>query len=215
MTQKEFTQRLGKRARRAHVVVSAELTAKLWTYFDLLFRWNAKINLTSLGLDSPDEAIDRLLIEALLAAKLVNGSELVLIDIGSGGGSPAIPVALAASVARVVMVESKARKSAFLREALRQLDLPGSVETSRFEELLARPEFHESFNFLTVRAVRTERSTLLGFQAFVKPGGRLLLFRSQTAPRAEDLSIPPMRLAETVSLLPGSHVAVLEKLRIP
>lgn len=214
MTSKEFSHRLSRRAKRARADVSTQLIAKLWVYFDLLFRWNAKINLTSLSLDAPDEAIDRLLVEPVLGARLLSNSGRALIDVGSGGGSPAIPLVLTTPGVRLVMVESKARKSAFLREALRQLDLEGAVETARFEELLARPEFHETFDYLTIRAVRTEARTLLGLQAFVRPGGRLLLFRSHT-PARPPVAIPPLREAEAVPSLPGSEIAVLEKLRIP
>ena len=59
-----------------------------------------------------------------------------VIDIGSGGGSPAIPLKLAAPRIKLWMVESKTRKSAFLREAIRQLDLreqssrPGVTKSS-------------------------------------------------------------------------------------
>jgi 16S rRNA (guanine527-N7)-methyltransferase len=69
-------------------------------------------------------------------------------DIGSGGGSPAIPLKLSAPAASLTMVEVKARKSAFLREAIRTLRLErSSVETARYE-LLARPELHEAVDML-------------------------------------------------------------------
>ena len=115
MTAKEFSQRLTRRAKRAGVVLREELSEQLRVYFELLFRWNKKINLTSLSLDAPDEAIDRLLIEPLLAARQMVIATPKLIDIGSGGGSPAIPLALATPGVGLVMVESKARKGAFLR----------------------------------------------------------------------------------------------------
>ena len=51
------------------VTVSSTLADRLWVYFQLLAKWNAKINLTGLDLDDPTpEAIDRLLIEPLVAA---------------------------------------------------------------------------------------------------------------------------------------------------
>ena len=214
MTEREFVQRLGKRAKRAAVAVDRPLAAKLWIYLDLLFRWNTKINLTSHSLHSPDAAIDRLLLEPLVAARQFLATERTFIDVGSGGGSPALPMHLA-SGARLVMVESKARKSAFLREAVRQLECLATVETARFEELLTRPEFHESFDVLTIRAVRTESRTLAGLQAVVRPGGRMFLFRSVAG--RPDLSglMPPLRRAGTVPLLAGSELALLEKLNIP
>ena len=214
MTAKEFSQRLSRRAKRVRLILPPELSSRLWVYFELLFRWNEKINLTSLTLDTPDEAIDRLLIEPLLAAKQLNGTKN-LIDVGSGGGSPAIPLALASIGVRLVMVESKARKSAFLRDVLRQLALAGSVETTRFEELLSRPEFHEAFDVLSVRAVRTEPRTLNSLQAFVRPGGRLLLFRATSAGNQPVDAVPPLRWREAFPLVQGSELQILEKLRIP
>lgn len=215
MTEKEFAQRLSRRARRAGVGVSSQLAEKLWIYFDLLFRWNAKINLTSFTTDTPDEAVDRLLVEPLVAAKHLKAASVKLIDVGSGGGSPAIPLALASPGVQLVMVESKARKSAFLREALRQLNTPGAVETARFEELLARPDFHENFDVLTVRAVRTEARTLNTLQAFVRPKGEILLFRSRSGVSKPVELFPPLQWKEAIPLVPGSEVAVLEKLLIP
>jgi 16S rRNA (guanine527-N7)-methyltransferase len=215
MTPREFGQRLTRRAKRAGLALSADLSDKLRTYFELLFRWNEKINLTSLGLDAPDEAIDRLLIEPLVAARHIDGETPRLIDIGSGGGSPAIPIALEKSRLALVMVESKARKGAFLREALRQLDLAGVVESARFEELLARSEFHESFDYLSLRAVRTELRTLNTLQAFVKPGGRLMLFKSTGRATQPAEVVPPLRMVESIPLIQGSELHLLEKLRIP
>ena len=110
----ETAERLRTRAKALGVTVPPDAEARLVTYFDLLFRWNAKINLTSLT--APDAAIDRLLLEPLAAAEELPRNP-DLIDLGSGGGSPAIPLALALEARRLVMVESKTRKAAFLAEA--------------------------------------------------------------------------------------------------
>lgn len=215
MNEREFGQRLRRRAKRAGASLPNGLTSRLWTYFELLFRWNARINLTSLSLDRPDEAIDRLLIEPLLAVRQeIAGQRLKVLDVGSGGGSPAIPLKLAAPEIRLVMVESKARKSAFLREAARQLVLDATVETARFEELLTRPDFHEAFDVVTLRAVRLEEKTLLRLQAFVRPGGRIFLFRSRAAARGLDWVAPPLRQQSSHSLGDAAQLVVLEKLTL-
>ncbi len=188
MTSREFRERLGRRARRVGLAVPAALKEPLESYFRLLALWNRKINLTALDLEAADEAIDRLIVEPLLAARLLPPPPCALMDIGSGGGSPAIPLALAAPGLRLTMVEAKTRKSAFLREAVRQLRLDGaSVETARFEELLTRPELHEAADVVTVRAVRIELRVLMGLQAFLRPGGDLFLFRG---PSGHDLPAP-------------------------
>src|SRR2546423_989687 len=96
----------------------------------------------------------------------------------SSSGSPRCIPKRSATQLQLLMVESKTRKSVFLREAVRALDLPGAeVATARFEELLARPDLHESHDLVSIRAVRVESRVLMGLQAFVKPGGLLFLFR--------------------------------------
>jgi 16S rRNA (guanine527-N7)-methyltransferase len=188
VTSREFRERLSRRARRIGLAVPAALKESLEAYFRLLALWNQRINLTALDLEAADEAIDRLLIEPLLAARLLPPPPCALLDIGSGGGSPAIPLALATPGLRLTMVEAKTRKSAFLREAIRQLRLDGAeVETARFEELLTRPDLHEAEDVVTVRAVRVELRVLMGLQAFLRPGGDLFLFRG---PSGHDLPAP-------------------------
>ena len=146
---------------------------------------NRKINLTAL--DNPIKRSTTLLLEPVLAARHFPAPDVSIMDIGSGGGSPAIPMKLAVPLSPLTMVEVKARKSAFLREATRSLGLEQTaVETSRYEELLARPELHEAFGLLSLRAIRVEIRTLLTLQAFIKPGGVVFLFRGRAAPASPD-----------------------------
>jgi 16S rRNA (guanine527-N7)-methyltransferase len=136
-------------------------------------------------------------------------------DIGSGGGSPAIPLKLASPSSNLTMVEVKARKSAFLREAVRTLGLQRTtVETSRYEELLARPDLHEAFGLLSLRAIRVEVRTLLTLQAFIKPGGLIFLFRGPSGPDAPEV-VPPLRWTGTFPLVESmqSRLTVLQKVR--
>lgn len=208
---KDFQAKLKRRSQKAGLNLAPDVAARLETYFELLTRWNARINLTALNLASGDEAIDRLLVEPLIAARAVHKGESTLIDIGSGGGSPAIPLAIASGLA-LTMVEAKVRKSAFLREAVRTLGLNAQVLTSRFEALLADPAMHEFADILTLRAVRVDARMLSGIQAFVKPKGRLFLFRPE-GPVA-DLGLPPtLSIAEAIPLVESlrSQLVILEK----
>lgn len=216
MSAREFRDRLRRRARRAGVDLTSGLAESLARYYALLAKWNAKINLTSFRLEpaGQDEAVDRLLIEPVIAARHIAPSASSVIDIGSGGGSPAIPLVLAAPRLHLRMVESKTRKAVFLREALRELDLGrAEVETSRFEELLTRPELHEGVDLLTIRAVRVEPRTLVGLQAFIKPGGQLFLFRGPGGANVVDAVNPPLSWSATYPLVESlrSRLVVLKK----
>jgi 16S rRNA (guanine527-N7)-methyltransferase len=215
LTSREFQDRLSRRAKRAAVPLPAGLAARLETYYRLLETWNKKINLSGLNLDEPTpEALDRLLIEPLVAARHAPPGTVRMIDIGSGGGSPAIPFALALPEVRLLMVEAKTRKSVFLMEAARALEMPfAEVATARFEELLSRPNLHEAHDLLTIRAVRVETRVLMGLQAFIRPEGQLFLFRSTAGDVANTLT-PPLSWRATYPLIDtlGSRLVVLEKL---
>jgi 16S rRNA (guanine527-N7)-methyltransferase len=219
LSTREFRDRLGRRARKAGLDLPAGLSASLERYYELLAKWNAKINLTSFRLDSAgaDDAIDRLLIEPVIAARHVPADAVSVIDIGSGGGSPAIPLALAVPRLHLRMVESKTRKAVFLREAVRELGMGwAEVETSRFEELLARPELNESLDLLTIRAVRVEARTLVNLQAFLRPGGHLFLFRGPGGVEAGDAAMLPLTWTATYPLVEAlrSRLVVLRKGRL-
>ena len=213
MTSRDFQDRLTRRARRAGVAISATLANRLETYYRLLAAWNQKINLSGIDLSEPTpEALDRLLVEPLVAAKHVRPGTELMMDIGSGGGSPAIPFALAVPGSRLLMVESKTRKSVFLKEAVRALEMNGEVLTFRFEALLSRPDLHETHDLLTIRAVRVESRILMSLQAFVKPGGHMFLFRSASGDAPDSLT-PPLTWVATFPLVEPlrSRLVVLEK----
>lgn len=192
--------------------IAEELSDRLVAYYELLVRWNRKINLTSL--EDPDEAIDRLLLEPLIAARYLPSPSSKVMDVGSGGGSPAIPLKLAIPGIELTMVEVKARKSAFLREACRQLRLEHArVENARYEELLTHPELHEAHDVVCLRAVRVESKVLLTLQAFLRPGGTLMLFRGPGGPDSPTSLVPPLEFTATHPLIESlrSRLTVLSK----
>jgi 16S rRNA (guanine527-N7)-methyltransferase len=207
-------EKLAKRASRAGLSLSVSVIDGLNAYFELLRKWNRKVSLTALPVeDAGDEAIDRLLIEPVLATKYLPRIDAVTLDIGSGGGSPAIPMKLAAPGISLRMVESKTRKAAFLREAVRALELDRTnVDAARFEELLVRPSLHDAMDVVTVRAVRVDRKTLTELQSFVKVGGLLFLFGTGTATPPE-FAGPYLSAIANHTLLNqwGSSVEIFQK----
>jgi 16S rRNA (guanine527-N7)-methyltransferase len=165
--------------------MSPAVAAQLEAYFLLLAQWNEKINLTALPLGAPtDETFDRLLIEPLAAARFMTEPPQAWFDLGSGGGSPAIPLKIAHPSARLTMVESRTRKAAFLREAVRSLALSDTaVVSERFETI--PQERAKGLDLVTVRAVKSDLALFESIHRVLAPTGRLFLFHSpETEPKA-------------------------------
>jgi 16S rRNA (guanine527-N7)-methyltransferase len=216
---REFRERLRRRAKAAGATLEPTLVENLEIYYQLLAKWNAKINLTAFRLtpEGEDAAIDRLLIEPVIAARYIPENARTMLDAGSGGGSPAIPLKLASPNLSLRMVEVKTRKAVFLREAVRALALrDAEVETSRFEELLPRAELHEALDLVSIRAVRIDTRTLNSLQAFLRPGGKVLLFRGASKSDLEDSPPPPLAWMATYPLVDSLHskLVVLSKTRV-
>lgn len=209
----------GIRARFA--VASAEANTRqledLALYFGLLTKWNKTVNLTALVLDPPsDEAIDRLLVEPFLAAQesqlaSVDAKEpRRLLDVGSGGGSPAIPLALALGPGvELRMVESKSRKAAFLRETVREIQLKGAeVFNARLEDLAGRLNLQGAFDLVSIRAVRADPALWKALSALVRKGGEVLWFRSTGEPAS---AVQEFALTAVRPLKKGSELALLRR----
>jgi 16S rRNA (guanine(527)-N(7))-methyltransferase RsmG len=187
--------------------LSAATVDRLVAYADLLSFWNRRLNLTGFKLDGPSpEAVDRLLIEPLLATRHVPTGDQVLFlcDVGSGGGSPAIPLVLGlGSSPNLTMVEARSRKSTFLREAIRHLQLTGEVVTSRFGDFAASATYRYRYDVVTLRAVRPEGDLWPSTAGVLKPLGRLLWFHNEQQRGPVDESAlefgPPLRLEESLA----------------
>lgn len=95
--------------------VGADAEAALVPYLDLLAAWSRRVNLT--GANTPEERVFTLVAPVLALVPLVPGG--TVLDLGSGNGSPGLVLALLRPDLDVVLVEPRARRAAFLREAAR------------------------------------------------------------------------------------------------
>ena len=209
MTGSEFRERLLARVERAGATVSTAALDALETYFVLLARWNPKVNLTALPLDPPrDETFDRLFVEPILAADRIQpvsrrSPPPVWFDLGSGGGSPAIPLKILRPHWTLTMVEAKERKAAFLREVVRAVPLLDTdVASVRFEELTG---FAGSVDLLTVRAVRLDAELATTADRLLSSGGTLALFGSAEA------MLPGFSVVQTAPLNPPSMLTLMSR----
>lgn len=131
--------------------------------------WNARTNLTAIR--DPEQLVQRQIGESLFAARFVDIPG-TLMDFGSGGGFPGIPLQIALPTLRVTLAESQGKKASFLREALRSLGLNAEVWSSRVESMPA----DRVFGVVAMRAVDQAAAMLPIAQERVAPEGKLLRY---------------------------------------
>jgi len=147
--------------------LAAQQLAQLQTYLELLVKWNAKTNLTSVR--DPQEMVTRHFGESLFAASRLQAPRSI-IDFGSGAGFPGVPMAVYWPQANVTLVESQNKKATFLKEVARSLSLTNvTVFSGRAEDLKQQAEL------VTMRAVDKFDAALLVARSLVSDGGKLAL----------------------------------------
>lgn len=175
----------------------------------LLLETNRHFNLT--GADTPEELAPHIL-DSLTIARYVVGP---LLDVGSGGGLPAIPLAIVTGVP-VTLVESITKKAAFLEAVIGTLGLQGHVIPQRAELAARDPELREQFGSATARAVSTAPTVLELIVPFLRVGGVAILQRGRMDERERNAvaDAAPMlgaKLAEEVALHGDRRVLLVRK----
>ena len=148
----------------------AEHLARLTRYGDAVLDANRAFNLT--GAKTPAEFAPHIL-DSLSVAPYVAES---LVDIGSGGGLPAIPVAIVTGV-RTTMIETTVKKARFLEQMLVELGLAGEVVAERAEVAAHDARLREAFVTGTARAVASAPTVAELLLPFLVTGGLAVLQR--------------------------------------
>jgi 16S rRNA (guanine527-N7)-methyltransferase len=137
-----------------------------------LLESNQQYNLTGA------KTVEALLPELLDSLTIVPHLKTPYVDVGSGGGMPAIPAALAAGV-RLTMIESSAKKAAFLEAVLNELKLDGVVLRDRAELAGQQPDLRETFAAASGRAVGTAPTVAELLLPLLARGGLAILQRGR------------------------------------
>ena len=148
---------------------------RLALYKRLLLTWNEKVNL--IGPEARDH-LEEHIGEALEAARLLDPRGDVL-DFGSGGGLPAIPMAIVSAEARFHLVEADQKKWAFLKHVVRECSLNAQVYGDRLARVLTRLPSDLRFTLATSRAVGYPEEWVGSLLPFLEPGGRVALIQSK------------------------------------
>lgn len=139
--------------------VSRETKDRLVTYVELLRKWNSRINLVSKP--TLTDVWTRHVADSVQLVRLVTVEDQIWLDLGTGGGLPGLVIAIIlheeAPRARVVMIESDARKCAFLRTVVRETGVSADVINARIEQVAPI-----SADIITARAL-ADLTTLCSF----------------------------------------------------
>lgn len=172
-------------------------------YRSELLKWNAKLNLIG---PEAREHLDEHIAEAVAAAEVLKPGGEVL-DVGSGGGLPAIPMAIVSPDARFHLVEADQKKWAFLKHVVRECGLNSVVHGDRLQRLLGRLPADLRFSLVVSRAVGNPEEWVPSLRPHLEDGARVALF--QGTPEAPEL--PGFRPESAVRLPRGesNYLAML------
>ncbi|HYL26184.1 MAG TPA: 16S rRNA (guanine(527)-N(7))-methyltransferase RsmG [Candidatus Nitrosotalea sp.] len=190
--------------------LESALRGALARYGALVLEENRRFNLT--GAKTPEELAGHLL-DSLTVVPYVRGP---YVDVGSGAGLPAIPVAIAAAI-EVTLIEATAKKARFLESALERLGIRGRVVAARAEEAGRRPDLRDRFKSGTARAIATAPTVAELLLPFLEPGGLGIVQRGELPPEErtalEDASLMlGARLEQEVPLEGHRRIVLLRKL---
>ncbi len=184
---------------------------RLEAYLSLLAKWNRTYNLTAIR--DPAQMVTHHVHDALaVLPHLPHAPQVRLLDVGSGGGVPGFPLAIARPAWRVVLLDSNQKKCAFLQQAAIELGLPNvEIVTARVEDY-APPA---PFDAIISRAFSDLATFAQAGVRHLAPGGRLFAMKG-VHPDEEIAALPSgIGLVAAIALaVPGldarRHLIVME-----
>ncbi len=194
----------------AGIALAPQARDKLAAFLALLAKWNRTYNLTAIR--DPEQMITHHVLDALSVLPHLPPRAARVLDVGSGGGVPGVPLAIARPASRFVLLDASQKKGAFLRQAAIELGL-ANVEavTVRAEDYApAAP-----FDVVISRAFSDLATFARAGLRVLAPGGRLLAMKG-AVPHEEIAALPPgVRVVATPALVvPGldaaRHLVVME-----
>ncbi len=154
------------------IELSEEQQSRLLDYLDLLLKWNRVYNLTAIT--DHQSGVVRHLLDSLAIAPYIDGERLL--DVGSGGGLPGIPLAITYPEKEFTLLDSNSKKTRFLVQAKGELGLENlNVVHSRIEEY--RPE--RPFDMILSRAFASLKDIITLTGRLLDEGGRVMAMKGQ------------------------------------
>ena len=171
-------ERLVVGARELGIEFNARQVKQFELYYQVLIEWNKNVNLTAIT--DYEEAqlkhfLDSITVSMALTKEELNSPSLSIIDIGTGAGFPGLPLKILLGQARLVLLDSTAKKAIFLHHITRELGLDNvEVVTGRAEEIAHLPSYRQRFDLVVSRAVASLPALVELALPFCQIGGRFV-----------------------------------------
>jgi 16S rRNA (guanine527-N7)-methyltransferase len=160
------------------IKLSARHVEQFELYYQELIEWNKKTNLTAITDYSSVQVkhfLDSLTVALALSEQEVASPDFKIVDIGTGAGFPGVPLKILFTQPRLLLIESTAKKTAFLDHIIRKLELENvEVLNSRAEEAAHLPAYREQFALALSRAVALLPTLVELTLPFCRIGGRFV-----------------------------------------
>ena len=195
-------ERLVHGANRLGITITPEQAGQFQLYYEELVEWNKRVNLTAIT--SYEEVQTKHFLDSLTIVTALENmpwakGDFALIDVGTGAGIPGIPLKIILTKARVVLLDSVAKKTAFAQYAVEKLGLEHvEVLTARAEELAHQAAYREAFHLVVCRAVSKLASIAELVLPFCQNGGLAIV------PKKGRIEAELSQAAKAIDILGGT-----------
>jgi 16S rRNA (guanine527-N7)-methyltransferase len=176
----QWSQLIADGARAFDLDLDRRHTDRFAAHAKELLHWNKTINLTTII--DPYQVAVKHFVDSLAPAKLIPPG-VALLDIGSGGGFPGIPLKVAIPSLAVTLIDASRKKVNFLKHVIRTLKLEGiEALCIRAEDLVAEPAHRKCFDFITSRALTDLKSFIRQALPLLASTGEIIALKGKVDP---------------------------------
>lgn len=174
MELERFIEKLNKQLSIFDINIDQDSAKKLYYYMKELIKWNEKINVTAIV--DEEEFLTKHIVDSLLINKYIE-KEKNIIDVGTGGGFPGIPIAITNSI-KVTLMDAVNKKLNVIKSISSEIDINNiEIIHSRAEDMGQDINHREKYDICTSRAVASLPTLLEYMMPLVKVGGKVICMK--------------------------------------
>lgn len=171
-----------------------------------LMKWNQKVNITAIT--DPFEVAVKHIMDSIVPMKVIP-SNASLLDIGSGGGFPGIPLKICVPSLSVTLIDASRKKVSFLKHIIRMLELKNiDALHIRTEEFVNKQDIAKTFNIVISRAFSSMTTFVLTALPFLKKEGVIIAMQGKVS--GDDIQLLRASVNQSHAILMGENTEAFE-----